>query len=31
VESIDVVPTMGALMGLKTEHSKGKPLSAILV
>ena len=31
VESIDVVPTMGALMGIKTEHARGKPLASILV
>jgi hypothetical protein len=30
VDSIDVAPTLGALMGLKTEHSRGKPIAAIL-
>jgi hypothetical protein len=30
VESIDVAPTMGALMGLKLEESKGKPITSIL-
>jgi hypothetical protein len=30
VESIDIAPTLGALMGLKTEYSKGKPVAAIL-
>jgi hypothetical protein len=30
VESIDVAPTMGALMGLKLEESKGKPIAGIL-
>ncbi len=30
VDSIDVAPTIGALMGLKTEYAKGKPIAAIL-
>ena len=30
VESIDVAPTLGALMGLRTEEAKGKPITAIL-
>jgi len=30
VDSIDIAPTMGVLMGLKTEFSKGKPIPAIL-
>jgi hypothetical protein len=30
VDSIDVAPTLGALMGMKTEYAKGKPISAIL-
>lgn len=30
VDSIDIAPTMGVLMGLKTEFSKGKPIAAIL-
>ncbi len=30
VDSIDIAPTLGTLMGLKTEYSRGKPISAIL-
>jgi hypothetical protein len=30
VDSVDIAPTLGYLMGLKTEHSKGKPVAGIL-
>ena len=30
VDSIDIAPTLGTLMGIKTEFSKGKPIAAIL-
>jgi hypothetical protein len=30
VESVDVAPTIGALMGLDTEHAKGRPVAGIL-
>jgi len=30
VDSVDIAPTVGHLMGLKTEHSRGKPIAGIL-